>query len=59
MLPRRVLDPRHVISCDMVPPIFQVAPSRTILETTQGQIDGFFSQLPFECYLSELVPVGY
>jgi len=24
------------------------------LETTQGQIDGFFSLLPFKCYLPEV-----
>ena len=28
------------------------------LETTQGQIDGFFSQLPFKCYLPEVASVG-
>ena len=28
------------------------------LETSQGQIDGFFSQLPFKCYLSEVASVG-
>ena len=27
-------------------------------ETTQGQIDGFLSQLPFKCYLSEVASVG-
>ena len=29
------------------------------LETTQGQIDGFFSQLPFKCYLPEVASVGH
>ena len=28
------------------------------LETTQGQIDGFFNQLPFKCYLPEVASVG-
>ena len=30
----------------------------TALETTQGQIDGFRSQLPFKCYLPEVASVG-
>ena len=30
----------------------------TTLEATQGQIDGFFSQLPFKCYLPEVASVG-
>ena len=28
------------------------------LETTQGQIDGFFSQLPYKCHLKEVASVG-
>ena len=28
------------------------------LETTQGQIDGFFSQLPYKCHLEEVTSVG-
>ena len=28
------------------------------LETTQGQIDGFFSHLTFKCYLLEVASVG-
>ena len=28
------------------------------LETTQGHIDGLFSQLPFKCYLPEVAFVG-
>jgi len=28
------------------------------LETTQGQIDGFFSQLPFNCFPPEEATVG-
>ena len=28
------------------------------LETTQGQIYSFFSQLPFKCYLPEVASVG-
>ena len=30
----------------------------TTLETTQGQIDGFFGQPLFKCYLPEVVSVG-
>ena len=30
----------------------------TTLETTQGKIDGFFSQLPCEYYLPEVASVG-
>ena len=30
----------------------------TTLETTQGQIDGFFSQLLFKCYPPEVASVG-
>ena len=35
-----------------------VAHGRTTLETTQGQIDGFFSHLPFICHLPEVASVG-
>jgi hypothetical protein len=28
------------------------------LEATQGQMDGFFSQLPYECHLEEVASVG-
>ena len=28
------------------------------LETTQGQMDGFFSQVPLKCYLPEVASVG-
>ena len=28
------------------------------LETTQGQMDGFFSQLPYKFYLEEVASVG-
>ena len=31
----------------------------TALATTQRQIDGFFSQLPFKCFLPELASVRY
>ena len=34
-----------------------IAASNT-METTQGQINGFLSQLPFKCYLPEVVSVG-
>ena len=27
-------------------------------ETTQGKIDGSFSQIPFKCYLPEVASVG-
>ena len=30
---------------------------KTTQETTQGRIDGFFSQLPFKCYLPEVASV--
>ena len=29
------------------------------LEATQGQIDGFISQLPYKCYLEEVASVGH
>ena len=28
------------------------------LEVTQGQMDGFLSQLPFKCHLEEVASVG-
>jgi len=31
---------------------------RAALEATQGQIYGFFSQLPYKCYLEEVASVG-
>ena len=30
----------------------------TTLETAQGQMDGFFGQLPFKCHLEEVASVG-
>ena len=30
----------------------------TTLETTQGQIDGFFSQLPHKCHQNRVASVG-
>ena len=30
----------------------------TALEATQGQMDGFFSQFPYQCYLEEVASVG-
>ena len=30
----------------------------TTVETPEGQLDGFFSQLPFKCYLPEGASVG-
>jgi len=32
--------------------------SATALEATQGQMDGFFSQLTYKCHLEELASVG-
>jgi len=34
-------------------------PPDTALEATQGQMDDFFSQLPYKCYLEEVASVGY
>jgi len=31
--------------------------AHTALEATQGQMDGFFSQLPYRCYLEEVASV--
>ena len=31
---------------------------RATLETTQGQLDGFFGQLPYKCCLPEVASVG-
>ena len=36
----------------------QPCDSRATLEETQGQMDGFFSQLPYKCYLEEVASVG-
>ena len=33
-------------------------PALSTLEATQGQQDGFFSQLPYKCYLADVVFVG-
>ena len=30
----------------------------TTLETTRGQIDGFFSQLPYKCHQNRVATVG-
>ena len=32
--------------------------SKTALKATQGQMDGFFGQLPFKCHLEEVASVG-
>jgi len=37
---------------------FSMAGRGTTLEATQWQIDGFFSQLPYKCYLEEVASVG-
>ena len=34
------------------------ASALTTPETTQGQMHGFFSQLPFTCYLPEVASAG-
>jgi len=31
---------------------------RSTLEATQGQIDGFFSQLPYKCHQNRVASVG-
>jgi hypothetical protein len=36
----------------------EVAPP-TILEVTQGQMGGFFGQLPYKCHLEEVVSLGH
>ena len=38
--------------------ILSVSLGWSTLETTQGQIDGFFSQPPFKCYLPEVASMG-
>ena len=57
----------HVDKHRRSPPIFlpiyisaavHLASSKSSLETTQGQTDGFFSHLPFRCYLPEVASVG-
>ena len=30
----------------------------TAVEATQGQMDGFFSQVPYKCYLGEVASMG-
>ena len=35
-----------------------VVPIGTTLEATQGQIDGFFSQLPYKCHQNRVASVG-
>ena len=37
----------------------QIGEPASTLETTQGQIDGFFSQLPHTDHLEEVASVGY
>ena len=36
----------------------QFSEVRAILETTQGQIQSFFGQLPCKCFLLEVASVG-
>ena len=38
--------------------VFHTVDPRTILEATQGQIDGFFSQLPYKCHQNRVASVG-
>ena len=40
------------------PPLATFHQPSATLETTQGKIDGFFSQLPFKFYLLEVASVG-
>ena len=35
-----------------------LASSVSALEAIQGQMDGFFSQLPYKCHLEEVASVG-
>ena len=39
-------------------PTTRLAAGGSTLETTQGRIGGFFSQLPFKCFLPEVASVG-
>ena len=41
-----------------IPGRIRVQRSFATLEVTQGQIDGFFSQLPSKCYLTVVASVG-
>ena len=36
----------------------RISPPPPALEATQGQIDGFFSQLPYKCYQNQVAYVG-
>jgi len=45
------LNRRPILPTDAISP-------QSALETTQGQTDGFFSKLPFKCYLPEVASVG-
>jgi len=48
----------HPLAAD-VRPDPAAAPSRlAALEATQGQMDGFFSQLPYKCHLEEVASAG-
>ena len=33
-------------------------PCKSALEATQGQMDGFVSQLPYNCHIEEVASVG-
>ena len=41
------------ISFEAISKVLDTAP-----EATQGQMDSFFSQLPYKCYLEEVASVG-
>ena len=44
-------------ACQSIPE--RAYPTRpSALEATQGQMDGFFSQLPYKCHLEEVASVG-
>jgi hypothetical protein len=47
---------RERVLAHLPPTQFQKAAAT--LETTQAQMDGFFSQVPFKCYLPEVASVG-
>jgi len=40
------------------PSCWKISTAQATLEATQGQIDSFFSQLPYKCYLEEVASVG-
>ena len=57
-LTRVSLEPEYPLSKHQSILVAQDITSQATLETTQGQIDGFFSQPLFKCYLPEVASVG-